>query len=63
MMVLLEGCAPLALNDKDGCVDNFVEFGEVEPPAPESQSLIPDAAKIRLIGQAGSIYVDVRVQA
>jgi hypothetical protein len=52
MVVLLEGGAALALGEDDGRVEDFVELGEVEPPAPEGKALVPDAADIGGVGQA-----------
>lgn len=52
MVVLLERGASLALCENNGRVEHFVELGEVEPPAPEGQALVPDAADIGRVGQA-----------
>jgi len=52
MVVFLECGASLALCENDGRVKDFVELGEVEPPAPESQALVPDSADIAGVGHA-----------
>jgi hypothetical protein len=62
-MVLLESGAALALGQDDGRVKDLVELGEVEPPAPESETLVPDSADIRLVWLAAGAYENIRVQA
>lgn len=52
MVVFLEGGAALALGEDNGRVEDFVELGEVEPPAPEGKALVPDATDIGRVGQA-----------
>ena len=52
MVVLLEGGAALALGEDDGRVEDLVELGEVEPPAPEGEALVPDAAHVGAVWQA-----------
>jgi hypothetical protein len=63
VVVLLEGEGTLALGKDDGRVEDFVELGEVEPPAPESKALGPDAAHVGRVGQAVGANEDVRVLA
>ena len=63
MVVLLESGAALALGQNDSRVKDLVELGEVEPPAPESKTLVPDSANIRLVWQATRAYKNIRVQA
>jgi hypothetical protein len=46
VVVGLESCASLALCDNDHGVDNLVELGEVEEPAPEGKALVPEAANV-----------------
>jgi hypothetical protein len=52
MVVLLESRAALTLCEDDGRVEDFVELGEVEPPAPERETLVPDPANIARVWQA-----------
>lgn len=52
VVVLLESRATLALCEDDSRVEDFVEFGEVEPPTPESETLVPDPANIARVWQA-----------
>jgi hypothetical protein len=52
MVVLLQGGAALALDEDNDRVEDFVELREVEPPAPEGQALVPDAANVGLVWQA-----------
>lgn len=63
MVVLLERGASLALCENNGRVEHFVELGEVEPPAPESQALVPDAANVQRVGEAIGSQGHVLVQA
>lgn len=64
MVVLLEGGAALALGEDDGRVEDLVELGEVEPPAPEGKAFVPDAAHIGAVWQARRrVDQDVRVLA
>lgn len=63
VMVLLEGGAALALGQNNSRVKDLVKLGEVEPPAPEREALVPDSADIRLVWQAGGADEDIRVQA
>lgn len=63
MVVFLESGASLALCEDDGRVQDLVELGEIEPPAPESQTLVPDSANVGCVWQALSTEVDVLVQA
>lgn len=46
VVVLLEGRATLSLDQNNDGVEDLVELGEVEPPAPESKTLIPHPANI-----------------
>ena len=64
MVVFLESGAALALGEDDGRVEDLVEFGEVEPPAPESKTLVPDPAHIGAVWQARRrVNQDIRVLA
>lgn len=63
MVVLLESGATLSLDQNDGGVEHFVELGEVEPPAPESKTLIPHPANIGGVWETVRADVDVRVPA
>jgi hypothetical protein len=63
VVVLLESGAALALCENDGRVENLVELGEVEPPAPESKALVPDPANIEAVGEAIGCQRDIRVEA
>jgi hypothetical protein len=64
MVVLLERGATLAFYEDDNRVEDFVELGEVEPPAPESKTLVPDSANVGLVGEAGCrVHKDVGVLA
>lgn len=50
MVVGLESGAALALCENDEGVEDLVEFGEVEPPAPEGKSFVPETAQIGRLG-------------
>lgn len=50
MVVGLKGGAALALHEDDHGVDNFVEFAEVEEPAPEGEAFIPESTKVCAVG-------------
>jgi hypothetical protein len=64
VVVLLQGGAALALGEDNGRVEDFVELGEVEPPAPEGEALVPDPANVGRVWQAGRrVDQDVRVLA
>lgn len=63
MVVLLEGSAALALCENDGRVKDFVELGEVEPPAPESKTLVPDPANVGGVGQAVGADLNLGIEA
>jgi hypothetical protein len=64
VVVLLERGAALALDEDNDRVEDFVELGEVEPPAPEGKALVPDPANVGLVGQARRrVDQDVRVLA
>ena len=63
VVVLLESRATLSLDQNDYSVENLVELGEVEPPAPESKALIPHPADISAVWEAVWSNVDVRVPA
>ena len=58
MMIGLEGTTPLSLGDNDGSVEDLVKLAEIEDPAPESESLVPDTANIRWIRLAIRIKID-----
>lgn len=53
MVVGLQSCASLALCDNDSRVNNLVELGQVEEPAPECKALVPQAANV---GRVGSTF-------
>lgn len=63
VVVLLESGASLALCENNGRVEDLVELGEVEPPAPESETLVPDPANIRRVWETISSDGDVCIQA
>lgn len=42
----LQCCRSLAFCQNDNCVDYLVELAQVEKPAPEGQSFVPDSANI-----------------
>ena len=63
MVVFLERGASLALCENDSRVKDFVELGEVEPPTPESQALVPDSADIAGVGHAIRTDENVCVEA
>lgn len=46
MVVSLQSSASLALCDNDEGIENLVELAQIEQPAPESQSLVPQSAHI-----------------
>jgi hypothetical protein len=60
MMVSLESAAPLALGNDDQGINDLVELAEVEPPAPECQSFIPQAAHVCPVRQT-TIEHDLRI--
>jgi hypothetical protein len=63
VVVLLEGGATLALDQNDDGVENLVELGEVEPPAPEGKALVPHPADIGRVWEAIGANRDVGVPA
>ena len=63
VVVSLQGGAPLSLGKDDKSVKDFVELGEVEPPAPEGETFIPEPAHIRGVRQARGTQSDVGVLA
>jgi hypothetical protein len=63
VVVLLERGAALALCEDDERVKNLIELGEVKPPAPESETLVPDPAYVGLVWHATGSNQDVVVQA
>lgn len=63
VVVLLEGGASLALCEDNGRVENLVELGEIEPPAPESKPLVPDPAEIGAVGKTAGSQGNVWVEA
>lgn len=63
MVVFLQSRAALALCEDDCRVEYLIELGEVEPPAPESQTFVPHPAHIGAIWQAGLTHKDVGVLA
>jgi hypothetical protein len=64
VVVFLEGGAALSLCENDGRVEHLVELGEVEPPAPKGQALVPDPADVGLVWQTRvCVHQDVGVLA
>lgn len=62
VVVLLKCGTTLALDNENGCVYNLIELGQVEPPAPEGKSLIPDSADIGLVRQSPFVYENLGVE-
>lgn len=62
-MVFLKSGATLALDDENGCIHNLVELGQVEPPAPEGETLVPDSAQVGTVGQTLRVHQHIRVEA
>lgn len=52
VVVGLQSGAALALGDDDEGVQDFVELGQVEPEAPESETLVPEPSNVRRIRTA-----------
>ena len=46
VVVGLQGGAALALHDDDDGIKHLVELGQVEDPAPESETLVPHATQV-----------------
>jgi len=63
VVVLLQGGAALAFGQDNGCVEDLVELGKVEPPPPERKTFIPDSAHVHGIWQASVAHENVRVEA
>lgn len=61
MVVCLQSRAALALCDNDESVQDLVELAEVEDPAPEGQSLVPQSSNISGVGVSVRAHVDERV--
>lgn len=51
MVVRLKGRTTSALGDDDQSINDLVEFGEVEEPAPECKTFVPQSSNIRRIGR------------
>lgn len=60
VVVGLQGRAGLALGQDDEGVEDLVELAEVKEPAVVGKALVPDAAGLRAVGQAGSGVNDTR---
>lgn len=52
VVVGLEGRAELALGEDDEGIENLVKLAQVEDPAVKGQPLVPQAARLRVTGQA-----------
>lgn len=63
VVVRLQSRASLALENDDERVNDLVEFGEVEDPAPESKALVPDAPEIIRLRETIGVQLDVWVRA
>lgn len=59
VVVLLESCAALSLDQNNNCVENLVKLGEVEPPAPKCEALVPHPAYIGGIWE--TVYTNMNV--
>lgn len=57
-MVRLQRGAALALRDDNGGIQNLVELGEVEEPAPERETLVPKPTNVRRIRSAELAEMD-----
>lgn len=63
VVILLESGATLSFDENDDGVEDFVELGEVEPPAPERKTLVPHPANIGAVRHTIGTNVDVGVPA
>lgn len=52
MVVSLQRGAKLALGQDDEGIEDFIELAQVEDPAVEGQSLVPDATRVRATGSS-----------
>jgi hypothetical protein len=53
VMVGLQGRTLLALQENDGGVDEFVEFGDVEPPAVKGKTFVPETTNVVRVRKVG----------
>ena len=58
MMVSLQRGAPLAFGEDDERVDDFVELADVEHPAPERQTLVPQSPEVSRVWISIVAHVD-----
>lgn len=49
VVISLQSRASLSLGQDDHGIDDFIEFAQVEEPAPKCQTFVPDSAYIRRI--------------
>lgn len=61
MVVGLQSRATLALCDNDERVQDLVELAQIEDPAPESETLVPQSSNVGVIGSTVRSHVDERV--
>lgn len=61
MVIGLEGGAALAFGENDEGIEDLVELGQVEPPAPEGQPFIPESSHICRIWQSLGSEMNGRV--
>lgn len=61
VVVCLQSRAALALRNNDEGVQDLVKLAEVEDPAPESQSLVPQSSNVGRIRVSVPAHVDERV--
>lgn len=61
VVVCLQSCATLALCDNDESVQDLVELAEVEEPAPEGKSFVPQSSNIGRVRVSVRAHVDQRV--
>jgi hypothetical protein len=61
VVISLQSGAALPLGENDGGIENLVELGEVEPPAPPRKAFIPHPSNVGRWGQAIGIKADEAV--
>lgn len=61
VVVGLQSRAALALCDNDERVQDLVELAQIEDPAPESETLVPQSSNVSVIGSTVRSHVDERV--
>lgn len=61
VVVGLERRASLSLGNNDGGIEDLVELGEVEEPAPESKTFVPESSNVGRIWGAIAVQMNKRI--